>query len=74
MVGRKIFLFFKSFYMGKKGKQDGRPGKSLGNPLNMLKKLYGQGGGGGGGGARSGNLKHNFLFSALICQWFPHMK
>ena len=24
------------FYMGKMGKQDGRPGKSLGNPLNML--------------------------------------
>ena len=29
--------------MGEMGKQDGRPGKSLGNPLNMLKN-FGVGG------------------------------
>ena len=29
--------------MGKIGKQDGRLGKSLGNPLNMLKNLKGRG-------------------------------
>ena len=39
-VGRKIFFFVKSFYMGKMGKQDGRPEKSLGNPLNMLKYFW----------------------------------
>ena len=38
-VGRKIFYFVKSFYMGKIEKQDGRPGKSLGIPLNMLKNI-----------------------------------
>ena len=42
-----------SFYMGKMGKQDGRSGKFLGNPLNMLKNLRGGGGWGeGGGGAK----------------------
>ena len=30
--------------MGKMGKQDGRPGKSLGNPHNMLKNFRGGGG------------------------------
>ena len=35
----KLFHFVKSIYMGKMGKQDGRPGKSLGNRLNMLKTL-----------------------------------
>ena len=42
----KYFYFVKSFYMGKMGKHDGRPGKSIGNPLNMLKNLRGGGGGG----------------------------
>ena len=42
------------------GKQDSRPGKSLGNPLNMLKTL--------GSGAKklgmvdSGSLKHTFFY------------
>ena len=37
-VGKKIFFcFVKYWYMGKIGKQDALPGKSLGNPLNMLK-------------------------------------
>ena len=34
-----MFYFDKSFYMGMKGKQNGRPGKSLGNPLKLLKKI-----------------------------------
>ena len=38
--------------MGKMGTQDGRPGKSLGNPLNMLKNFRVGGGGGGGGGGQ----------------------
>ena len=38
--------------MGKMGKQDGRPGKYLGNPLNMLKNLRVGGGGGEGGGQK----------------------
>ena len=45
--------------MGKMGKQDGRPGKSLGNPLNMLKNLrVGGGGGGGGEGGGGGGAKN----------------
>ena len=56
----KIFYFVKSFYMGKMGKQDGRPGQSLGKPLNMLKTLV--------SGAKInqvhwlGNLKHTIFF------------
>ena len=33
------FYFVKSFYVGKMGKQDGRPGNSLGNPIDMLKNV-----------------------------------
>ena len=35
----KYFYFVKSFYMGKMGKQDDRPGKYLRNSLNMLKNF-----------------------------------
>ena len=43
--------------MGKMGKQDGGPGKPLGNSLNMLKNFrVGVGGCGGGGGIRHGRV------------------
>ena len=35
----KSFYFVNSFYMGKMGKRDGQPVKSLGNPLIMLKNI-----------------------------------
>ena len=45
--------------MGKMGKQDGGPGKSLGNPLNMLKNFR-------VGGKKLGTVglpeTHNLLF------------
>ena len=44
--------------MGQIGKQDSRPGKSLGNPLNMLKNFRV----GGGGGVGKGRVTHHFLF------------
>ena len=58
-VGRKIIFFVKSFYMGKMGKHDGRPGKPLENPINMLKHLRVR-------GKKLGTVgqpeTHNFLF------------
>ena len=54
-----MFYFVKSFYIGKMRKQDGRPGISLGNPLNMLKNFR-------VGGKKLGKVRnpetHNFLF------------
>ena len=45
--------------MGKMGKQDGRPGKSLGNPLIILKNFRAR----AKNMAQSGNLRHTiFLF------------
>ena len=49
--------------MGKMGKQDGRPGKSLGNPLNILKNF--RVGGGGKIRARLSNLKLTFFILGL---------
>ena len=50
--------------MGKLGKKDGRPRKSLGNSLNMLKNFRVGGGGGGGQKIRHGRVTRNtkFLF------------
>ena len=49
------------------GKQDGRPGKSLRNPLNMLKKF--RVGGGAKNWAQSGNLKHTIFYFRPDAYW-----
>ena len=66
-VGSKFFHFVKSFYMGKMGKRDGRPGKSLGNPLNMFKTL------GSGQKIKHGRVTWNTQFFILGLNTFDQI-
>ena len=50
--------------MGKMGKKDGRPGKSLENPLNMLKNFRVEGG--GGRGIKHGRVIWNIQFYFIL--------
>ena len=60
IIGR-IFFILLHFYMGKRGKQYDRTGKSLGNPLKMLFKKLVSGAKISFIKAQMGNLKHNYL-------------